>query len=90
MPKRKSKKSELQSSFLGTGVAEDSILELEPVEMEIVTEYLELPKVIRNPHSLYCPDCRNRVQMRLDGATVCPNCITKVPVKVSRIKKVAE
>ena len=89
MAKKKSKKSELQSSFLNTGVAEDSIPELEPVEMETVVEYLDYPKVILNPHSLYCPDCNNRVQIRLDGTTICPNCITKVPVKVVRIKKVA-
>ena len=88
--KKKSKQSELQSSFLDTGVAEDSIPKLEPVELETVTEYLDYPKVIRNPHSLYCPDCGNRIQLRLDGATICPNCITRVPVKVIRIKKVEE
>ena len=85
---KKSKKSEMQSSFLNAGVAEDSIPELEPVELETVIEYLEYPKIIQNPHSPYCPDCHNRVQIRLDGTTVCPNCIVKVPVKVARAKKV--
>jgi len=88
MAKKKSKKSELQTSFLDSGVAEDSIPKLEPVELETMIEYLEFPKIILNPHSLYCPDCNNRVQLRLDGTTICPNCIVKVPVKVVRIKKV--
>lgn len=88
--RKKSKKSEMQSSFLDTGVAEDSIPELAPVELETVIEYLEFPRIIPNPHSLYCPVCKNRVQIRLDGATVCPNCIVKVPTKVIRAKKVVE
>jgi len=52
--------------------------ELEPAEVKTVTEHWSYPKVIHNPHSIYCPDCGGKVIMRPDGSTVCPNCTIEV------------
>lgn len=91
----KAKQPGQQSSFLDKvetkpeprpKVKEPEPGELEPIKVKPVIEHLTSPKIIHNPHSLYCPDCKSKLILRPDGATVCPNCTIEVPVAKSQRK----
>ena len=70
-----------QSSFL-------DLIEIVPApvktEYEVVTEYLEFPRLVAN--SLNCPSCRSRIQLRPDGSAICPKCVIKIPYSTLRKK----
>ncbi|MBA7499252.1 hypothetical protein ES704_01992 [subsurface metagenome] len=84
---KKAKQPEQQSSFFNKVEVETKPEpepepkepeDLRPVEAKTVIEPWSYPKIIHNPHSLYCPDCGGKVMLKPDGSTVCPNCTTEV------------
>lgn len=92
---KETKQPEQQSSFFdkvevetkpGPEPEPEEPEELGPVEVKTVIEHRAYPKIIHNPHSIYCPDCKGKVILRPDGATICPNCTIEVPVVKSQRK----